>query len=171
MTQSLKAHLKIGPKKPVGSQTEIVPAALAADSEFRRQALAKLPSLETMQHELASASSLDDFFGKDGIMARLFGATLTDLMQAELTEHLGYERYQREGWHSGNSRNGKRERTLHTSLGDVELKIPRDTNSTFEPKLLTAYQSGTNELEKKILYLYAKGLSTRDIENTLAELY
>lgn len=140
--------------------------------ELHRAALAHLPSLETMQRELASARSLDEFFGKEGIMARLFGATLTDLMQAELSEHLGYSRYSREGWNSGNSRNGKRERTLHTSLGDVAVNIPRHTLSTFEPKILKAYHSGgLNELEKKIIYLYARGMSTRDIENTLQELY
>jgi transposase-like protein len=178
MSAALKRLAKSGAKKSSSSQTELVPAGpaeqanwLAGESELRRQALAKLPSLETMQHELASARSLDDFFGKDGIMARLFASTLNDLLQAELSEHLGYERYSREGWNSGNSRNGSRERTLHTEMGDVEVKIPRDTNSTFDPKLLTAYQTGTNELERKILFLYAKGLSTRDIENTLHELY
>ena len=183
MTQPYKPLGNFKSKKATASKNQIIPAASADHSdqfaepaageqeELRRVALAKLPSLETMQRELASARSLDDFFGREGIMARLFGATLSDLLQAELTDHLGYPRYGREGWNSGNSRNGKRERTLHTSLGDVEVSIPRDTNSTFEPKILAAYQSGTNELEKKIIYLYAKGMSTRDIENTLQELY
>ena len=131
MTEPFKA------KKTTHNKTEIVSATLSdlasptGDlNDLRQKALARLPSLETMQRELGSARSLDDFFGKDGIMARLFGATLTDLMEAELSEHLGYERYSREGWNSGNSRNGKRERTLHSSFGDVEVKIPRDTNST-----------------------------------------
>lgn len=178
MAQALKPRTGLKAKKTTDSKTEIVPApptestlALGGNNELRRQALTKLPSLETMQRELGGARSLEDFFGKDGIMARLFGATLTDLMEAELTEHLGYERYSREGWNSGNSRNGKRERTLHSSLGDLEVKIPRDTNSTFEPKILSAYHNGTNELEKKVIYLYAKGMTTRDIQTTLQELY
>jgi hypothetical protein len=185
MTQPYKPLVNFKSNKTAASKKQIIPAPSADEADFlvepgageqsqeelRRLALAKLPSLETMQRELASARSLDDFFGREGIMARLFGATLSDLLQAELTDHLGYPCYSREGWNSGNSRNGKRERTLHTSLGDVEISIPRDTLSTFEPKILAAYHSGTNELEKKIIYLYAKGMSTRDIENTLQELY
>src|SRR5947209_19253155 len=170
MAENLKPRVNFKSNKTAtaGFKTQIVPVRpdeaerMNQDAAFkpvgplegdeRRAALAHLPSLETMQRELASARSLDDFFGKEGIMARLFGATLSDLMQAELTEHLGYSRYSREGWNSGNYRNGKRERTVHTSLGDVAVNIPRDTLSTFEPKILKAYQSGgLNELEKKII--------------------
>lgn len=131
MTQPYKPLVNYKSKKTAVSKNQIIPAVTAdqADTftapassgqeqeELRRLALAKLPSLETMQRELASVRSLDDFFGRDGIMARLFGATLSDLLQLELTDHPGYPRYSREGWNSGNSRNGKRERTLHTSLG------------------------------------------------------
>jgi hypothetical protein len=64
-----------------------------------------LPSLETIQQELGSAKSVDDFFGKQGILARLFAGTLEARLEAELTEHLGYERYEAKGRNSGNSRN------------------------------------------------------------------
>jgi putative transposase len=130
-----------------------------------------LPSVERIQQELASAKSVDDFFGKDGIFARLFATTLEQMMEAELTAHLGYERYAAAGRNSGNSRNGKRSRSIRTSAGDLTIQVPRDRNSEFQPALLDSYQTSTNELEEKIIALYAKGVSTRDIQQTLQELY
>src|ERR671933_550898 len=130
-----------------------------------------LPSVERIQHELASAKSGDDFFGKAGIFARLFAGTLEQMLEAELTAHLGYEPYAASGRNSGNSRNGKRSRNLRTSAGDMTIQVPRDRNGDFQPALLDKYQTSTNELEEKIIALYAKGVSTRDIQETLQELY
>ena len=130
-----------------------------------------MPSVERVQQELASARSLDDFFGKDGIFARLFADTLEQMLEAELTAHLGYPPHAPEGHNSGNSRNGKRSRKLRTSNGDTTIQVPRDRNSTFHSPLLHPYQTSTNELEDKIIGLYAKGVSTRDIQATLQDLY
>src|SRR5512134_3068462 len=105
---------------------------------------ASMPSVERVQKELASAKSLDDFFGKEGIFARLFADTLEQMLEAELTAHLGYERHAPEGRNSGNSRNGRRTRNLRTSSGDTTLQAPRDRNSTFQSPLLDAYQTSTN---------------------------
>jgi transposase-like protein len=180
MTELIKSGLRYKANRPDQFNTpSLAPASdlanQAAPSQplttTRQLALAKLPPVETIQRELAQARSIDDFFGKQGILARLFASTISELMEAELTEHLGYERYSREGQGQGNSRNGKRPRNLHTDLGDVTVAIPRDRNSTFQPRVLEAYQTGTNELEKKILYLYAKGMSTRDVEELLREIY
>src|SRR5512143_654650 len=130
-----------------------------------------LPSVERIQQELASAKSLDDFFGRDGIFARLFADTLEQMLEAELTAHLGYEPHAAEGRNSGNSRNGKRARQLRTSNGDTTIQVPRDRNSTFRSPLLEPYQTSTNELEDKIIGLYGKGMSARDIQDTLHEAY
>jgi putative transposase len=130
-----------------------------------------LPPVERIQQELASATSIDDFFGKEGIFARLFATTLEQMLEAELTSQLGYERYAAAGRNSGNSRNGKRPRQLRTSGGDVTIQVPRDRTSTFQSALLEPYQTSTNELEDKIIALYAKGISTRDIQETLHEVY
>ena len=130
-----------------------------------------LPSVERIQQELASASSMDDFFGKEGIFARLFATTLEQMLEAELTAHLGYQPYAAEGRNSGNSRTGKRGRQVRSSGGDVTIQVPRDRNSSFQSPLLEPYQSSTNELEEKIIGLYAKGISTRDIQETLRDLY
>lgn len=130
-----------------------------------------LPSLKKIQQELGSAKSIDDFFGKAGIFARLFADTLETMLEAELTEHLGYERYAANGRNSGNNRNGKRPKQLRTSAGDTTIQIPRDRNSEFSSKLLEKHQTSTNELEEKILAMYGKGMSTRDIQHLLEETY
>jgi putative transposase len=127
--------------------------------------------VERIQQELATATSIDDFFGKEGIFARLFATTLEHMLEAELTAHLGYQPYAAQGRNSGNSRNGKRPRSLRTSAGDMTIQVPRDRTSEFQPALLEKYQSSTNELEDKIIALYAKGVSTRDIQENLEELY
>jgi len=133
--------------------------------------LPALPSVEHIQQELASATSLNDFFGKDGIFARLFATTIEQMLEAELTAHLGYQPYAAEGRNSGNSRNGNRTRSLRTSAGDTTITVPRDRNGTFQSPLLEPYQSSTSELEDKIIGLYAKGVSARDIQETLKQLY
>lgn len=130
-----------------------------------------LPSVERIQQELASATSIDDFFGKDGLFARLFATTLEQMMEAELTAHLGYEKYDARGRGSGNSRNGKYKRGVRSSGGEVEGAVPRDRNGDYQPKLLHKYETSSNELEDKIITLYAKGLSVRDIHNRLQEMY
>jgi putative transposase len=138
-----------------------------------RELKPQFPSLENIQQELSTAKSIDDFFGKQGILARLFSSTLESMLEAELTEHLGYERYEAKGTlrvpNSGNSRNGKRSKQLRTSAGDTTIQLPRDRNSEFSSKLLAKHQTSTNELEEKILAMYGKGMSTRDIQNLLQE--
>ena len=72
----------------------------------KKDALKEMPSTEEVARELAKAESIDDFYGKDGIFARLFSDTIEQMLEAELTEELGYDRYAAEGRNSGNSRNG-----------------------------------------------------------------
>lgn len=130
-----------------------------------------LPSVERIQQELASAKSIDDFFGKEGIFARLFASTLEQMMAAELTEQLGYEKYEAKGRGSGNSRNGTYKRQVRSSGGTVEVAVPRDREGEYHPRLLHKYETSSNELEDKIITLYAKGVSVRDIHDSLAEMY
>ena len=132
---------------------------------------APMPSAEEIQRELAAVENIDDFFGKDGVFARLFGDTLTPMMQGELSAQLGYERYEAQGRNSGNNRNGTYKKTVRTSSGDVEVDVPRDRNGEYEPQVLRKYQTSSNELEDKIIALYAKGMTTRDIEDHLRDLY
>jgi transposase-like protein len=130
-----------------------------------------LPTLEEMQRELGSAKSIDDFFGKEGIFARLFSKTLEHMLEAELTSELGYEKYEAKGRRSGNSRNGHYRRRVKTSGGESEIAVPRDRNGEFEPKILHKYETSSNELEDKIVTLYSKGMTTSDIRTSLNEMY
>jgi putative transposase len=129
---------------------------------------ARMPSAEEVARELGKATSIDDFYGKDGIFARLFSKTIEEMLEAELSSELGYERYEAEGRNSGNSRNGHYTRKMRTSGGDAEIKVPRDRNGEFQSALL---KKNSNEIEQKITAMYAKGMSTRDIQDMLTELY
>ncbi len=129
------------------------------------------PSLNVIQKELMSAKSIDDFFGKEGIFSRLFANTIKEMMEAELTSHLGYEKHAVLGRNTGNSRNGNYSRSLKTSVGETEVEIPHDRNGTFSPVLLKKYRTSSNELEDKITSMYAKGMTVRDIWDMLEETY
>lgn len=134
-----------------------------------RQEPVHLPSAEEIQTELAQVESIDDFFGKEGVFSRLFARTMEEMLEAELSAQLGYEKYEVRGRNSGNSRNGKRATRLQTSAGDQKIQVPRDRNGDFQSPLLD--QKRSNELERKITALYAKGTSTRDIQEMIADLY
>jgi transposase-like protein len=130
-----------------------------------------MPGAEEVQRELSKAKSMDDFFGKEGIFARLFAHTIEEMLETELSEHLGYEAYEVKGRNSGNSRNGRYGKKLRTSGGDTTIQVPRDRNGAFEPQVVKKQVANTNELEDKIIGMYAKGMSVRDIQETLRELY
>jgi len=130
-----------------------------------------MPGAEEVQRELSKAKSMDDFFGKEGIFARLFAHTIEEMLETELSEHLGYEAYEVKGRNSGNSRNGRYAKKLRTSAGETTIQVPRDRNGDFEAQVVKKQVANTNELEDKIIGLYAKGMSVRDIQETLRELY
>ena len=92
-------------------------------------------------------------------------------LDAELTDHLGYEKHSPKGDGSGNSRNGKSKKRLKGDHGDIDLDIPRDRAGSFEPQIVKKGQSRLTQMDDQILSLYAKGMSTRDITATFKELY
>ncbi len=104
-------------------------------------------------------------------LKRLFAGTIEQMLEAEMDEHLGYEKNSVAGNNSGNSRNGYNHKTIISDYGESEISIPRDRNGEFEPKLLVKRQVRTDEIEQKILAMYAKGMSQRDIEDNLREIY
>jgi transposase-like protein len=130
-----------------------------------------MPSAEEVQKELSKAKSMDDFFGKEGIFARLFANTIETMLETELSEELGYEPYEAKGKNSGNSRNGHYPKKVRTSAGETTIQVPRDRNGEYEPQVVKKRVANTNELEDKIIAMYAKGMSVRDIQETLKELY
>jgi putative transposase len=126
--------------------------------------------MERIQQELSSATSIDDFFGKGGIFARLFASTVEQMLEAELTAHLGDEKDEATGRKSGNNRNGRYKRKVKTSGGAAAVAVARDRNGEFEPKILHKYETSSNELEDKIVTLYAKGMTVNDSRASLHEM-
>ena len=127
--------------------------------------------LTQLVKDLEKAKSYDDLMGKDGVIKKLIKSSLESILEAELSEHLGYEKYSPLGHNTGNSRNGKSSKTILTNEGQIELKIPRDRNATFEPVIIKKYEKTLGPIEDKIISMYAKGMTTRDIQSHVEELY
>src|SRR5215216_6823635 len=113
----------------------------------------------------------EDVLGENGLLNQLTKAVLERAMQAELTHHLGYQKHAAAGNHTGNSRNGKSKKTLKGDFGSMPLEVPRDRNSTFEPQIVPKGQTRFEGFDDKILSLYARGMTTREIKQHLEEIY
>jgi putative transposase len=109
--------------------------------------------------------------GDDGLFKQLKRALIERALDAELTEHLGYEKDDPAGRGSGNSRNGTSAKTILTEDGEVEIAVPRDRSGSFEPQLIAKGQTRFDCFDDKILSLYARGMTVREIQGHLAELY
>jgi transposase-like protein len=121
--------------------------------------------------ELSKCKTMEDLCGKNGLVQRLIGNMVEQLLEKEMNEHIGYEKHSTEGNNSGNSRNGKTSKTVQSSYGPFELEVPRDRNSEFEPQLVKKRQRSISSFDDKIISMYAKGMSTRDIQAHVQELY
>lgn len=113
----------------------------------------------------------DDIIGENGLLKRFVKAVLERALNAELTHHLGYEKHDPAGNNSGNSRNGTSSKTVKGEFGELELEVPRDRASTFEPQILPKHQTRFSGFDDKIISMYARGMTTREIEGHLKEIY
>lgn len=120
---------------------------------------------------LQGCKTSEDILGQTGLVKQLTKAILERALEAELTTHLGYEKHDSAGNNSGNSRNGHTTKTLKGDHGELPVTVPRDRNSTFSPQIITKHQTRFEGFDDKILAMYARGLSTRDIQAQLQELY
>ena len=126
---------------------------------------------ELVDELLAGARSEQEIVGPGGLLADLTRRLVERAMDAELTEHLGYEPRQAPPGGAGNTRNGGTPKMLHTEHGSVQIKTPRDRDGSFEPQLVRKGQRRFQGFDEKIIVLYARGMSVRDIQAHLAELY
>lgn len=122
---------------------------------------------ELLDELLGGARTQDALFGPDGVLKQLSAALVERALRAELSEHLDQEKARG----ADNRRNGASEKTLHTEFGPAPIEVPRDRAATFEPQIVPKYATRVEGLDEKILALYSRGLSTRDIQSELAELY
>ncbi len=112
-----------------------------------------------------------DIFRENGLMMQLKKAIVERVMEGELTTELGYEKHDPSGYLSGNSRNGYSEKTLKCNDGHLPIKVPRDRNGNYEPKIIPRNQTRFDDMDEKIVSLYARGMTTRDIQEQLKDLY
>ena len=99
----------------------------------------------------------------------LLGGTIKEMMEAEMDSHLGYEKSQRSD--SEDYRNGYKTKTVQSSVGEIELEVPQDRKSTFEPQIVKKGQKDINDIDRKIISMYAKGMTTRQISDTIEDIY
>jgi len=113
----------------------------------------------------------EDILGENGLLKQLTKAVLERALQTELTHHLGYDKHDPKGNNTGNSRNGKSKKTLKGDFGSMPLEVPRDRNASFEPAIVPKGQTRFEGFDDKILSLYARGMTTRQIKQHLEEIY
>jgi len=126
---------------------------------------------ELIDNLLKNYKKPEDLIGENGLLKQLTKQLLERAMAAEMTEHVGYEKHDAEGDNSGNSRNGKSAKTLKGTFGEIVLETPRDRNGTFEPQIIEKHQTRFTGFDANIISLYARGLSTREIQQHLEEIY
>jgi putative transposase len=126
---------------------------------------------ELLDELIGELKNPEDFYGNGGLIVELTRAITERVLEGELTHHLGYEKNSSEGANSGNSRNGKTNKRVKGKNGELKIAVPRDRNSSFEPQLIKKRQSRFDGFDEKIIALYARGMTTRDIQAQLSELY
>ncbi len=127
--------------------------------------------IEQLKADLSKAKNYEDLMGKEGAIKKLIARSLEQMLESELTEHLGYEKHSPAGKNSGNSRNGKTHKTLKNDNGEIEITVPRDRNGDFDPIIVKKYERTIGPIEDKIISMYAKGMTVRDIQSHIQELY
>jgi transposase-like protein len=114
------------------------------------------------------AAECRDMADVQDLLKGLFKDAIEAMLEGEMEEHLGYEKHSAAGKGSGNSRNGYSQKTLKSEIGEAAISIPRDRNGEFDPQVIAKRQTRTDDLEHRVLAMYAKGMSTRDIRAGLA---
>jgi putative transposase len=126
---------------------------------------------EVLKELLEGYKKPEDLLGPEGLLKKLTAALVEKALSAEMAEHLGYEKHEVAGRGSGNSRNGTSEKTLKTESGEMPIEVPRDRNGSFEPQLVKKHQTHFDGFDEKIISMYARGMTVREIQGHLGELY
>lgn len=126
---------------------------------------------ELVKELIKDCKTPEDFFGENGLIKNFVKSIMESALSAELTTHLGYEKHDPTGYNTGNSRNGTTSKTVKGEFGEVEIAVPRDRTGSYSPQLLPKHQTRFEGFDDKILSLYARGMTTRDIQAQLQDLY
>ena len=139
---------------------------MAKQTRARQQVLDEL-----LDELLEDCKKPEDLLGEGGMLEQLTKGMVDRMLESEMSDHLGYEKNDPSGKNRGNSRNGKSSKTIQTGQGPIPIEVPRDRNSEFEPQLVPKGQRRFKEFDDKIISLYARGMTTREIQGHLKELY
>jgi transposase-like protein len=124
-----------------------------------------------VRKKLEAAETIDDVMGTDGVIRQILQTTVSEFLQAEMTVHLGYDKHDPSGNNSGNNRNGSTRKRVATEHGPIEIVVPRDRNGSFEPVAVRKHERRLGKVEDIVISLYARGMSTRDIQAQIEDLY
>jgi putative transposase len=133
--------------------------------------MAEQKDTDKILDELVRGKEPEEILGKEGVLKHLTKRLVERALEGEMTTHLGYEKHAPEGKNSGNSRNGKTAKEVKGDFGEVEIEVPRDRNGQFEPQLVKKGQRRLPGFDEKVMALYARGMTTREIQGHLHELY
>ena len=122
--------------------------------------------MELVKLIMAECESTGDIQAK---LKRLFAGTIEQMLEAEMDEHLGYQEYERSD--NSNYRNGRKTKKIRGNFGETEIEVPQDRDGSFEPKVVKKRQKDISDIEQKIISLYAKGMTTRQISETIEDIY
>lgn len=126
---------------------------------------------DTLDQLLAGRDPTKDLLGPDGLIRELTKRLVERALQTELTEHLGYGKGEPPPAPTDNARNGSSRKRLKTASGTVQIEIPRDREGTFDPKLVKKHQTRLKGFDERIISLYARGMTVREIQQHIAEVY
>lgn len=126
---------------------------------------------KSLFRQLLEERGIKDLAGVHALVKELTSDFIQEAMDAEVEEELGYSKYDYKNKQTENSRNGSYKKTVTSSQGDIELEVPRDRKGEYEPQIVKKHQTDISSIEDKIIFLYSQGVSTRDIERTMQEMY
>ncbi len=126
---------------------------------------------ELLSSLLASYKKPEDLIGQDGLLKQLTKLLVERALDAEMTEHLGHEKHEPVANAAGNTHNGRSRKTLKGEFGELPIEVPRDRHGTFEPQLVPKHQTRWNGFDERLLSLYARGMTVREIQAHLQEMY
>ena len=132
--------------------------------------MAKRTKVDELMEELVRGKTPEEILGEAGLVGELTKRLAETALNAELAAHLGYDKHASAGRNKGNSRNGRTTKRVKSGSGELEVEVPRDREGTFEPQLIRKRQRRLAGFDDKVLALYARGLTTREIQGHLAAL-
>jgi putative transposase len=136
----------------------------------QNKATKALPN-DLIEELLAHYQKPEDIIGENGLLKQLTKAIVERALQAEMTEHLGHDKHAAVSNSAGNARNGRSSKTLKGEFGELPIEIPRDRECSFEPQLIPKHQTHWTGFDGKIISLYARGMTVRELQQHLEEMY